>query len=110
MKILKKVYYLVSFVIYYLFKIIQSNIYLAYDILTPRMHTNPGFVWVTLKLNSNMGILIFSNLLSMTPGTLSVDLSSDRKKLLVHYLYNNENSMIINDINRIQDKISKLTR
>ena len=83
MKLFRQLYYLVSFVIYYLFKIVQSNIYIAYDILTPRMHTNPGFVWVPLKLDSDFGILLFSNLLSMTPGTLSVDLSGDKKKLLV---------------------------
>lgn len=108
-KILKKSYYFLSFVIYYLLKIVQSNIYIAYDILTPRMHTNPGFVWVSLKLNSSIGILIFSNLLSMTPGTLSVDLSSDKKKLLVHYLYNDEHNTIINDIDKIQDRIIRLT-
>lgn len=100
---------MVSFAIYYLFKVVQSNIYIAYDILTPRMHTNPGFIWVPLKLQSDFGILIFSNLLSMTPGTLTVDLSGDKKKLLVHFLYNNEKDEISFEINKIQDKILKLT-
>jgi multisubunit Na+/H+ antiporter MnhE subunit len=73
------------------------------------MHTNPGFIWVPLKLQSDFGILIFSNLLSMTPGTLTVDLSGDKKKLLVHFLYNNEKDEISFEINKIQDKILKLT-
>ena len=110
MRFIKSIYYLFSFVFFYLLKIIESNIYLAYDILTPRMHTNPGFIWVPVKLKSNIGILMFSNLLSMTPGTLSVDLSDDRKKLLVHYLYDNEQSVVFDEINKIQDKIMKLTQ
>ena len=109
MKIVSKAYLTVQFILFYLLKLVQSNIMIAYDILTPKMHTNPGFVWVGLKTNSDFGILLFSNLLSMTPGTLSVDISDDKQRLLVHYLYNDENNSILQEIDKIQNKIIKLT-
>lgn len=109
MKIVMKLYYIVAFFVYYLFKLIQANLYVAYDILTPRMRTNPGFIWVDLKINSDLGILLFSNLLSMTPGTLSVDISDDKTQLLVHYLYNNKDNTILNDIEKIQSRVRLLT-
>ena len=78
MRILFKAYSLITFILYYLFKLVQSNIYIAYDIVTPRMRTNPGFVWVPIRLKTKFGLLLFSNLLSMTPGTLSIDYSEKK--------------------------------
>ncbi len=86
----------------------QANIYIAYEILTPKINTNPGFVWISLKVDSDIGILLFSNLLSMTPGTLSVDVTPDRKKILVHCLYNNADGELVADIEEMQNKIIKL--
>jgi multisubunit Na+/H+ antiporter MnhE subunit len=64
---------------------------------------------VQLKTKSDLGILLYSNLLSMTPGTLSVDITEDKKHLLVHYLYNDKENSILNEIYSIQNKILKLT-
>ena len=94
---------------FYIFKLIQSNIYIAWDILTPRMRTNPGYIWVPVKLKSDFGLLLFSNLLSMTPGTLSIDYDKNKRALLVHYLYNNEKHSVENDIEAIQSRIKMIT-
>lgn len=109
MKIIKKTYQIIAFILYYLSKLVQSNIYIAYDILTPEMKTKPGLIWIPIKTKSNLGILLFSNLLSMTPGSLSIDISDDKKELLVHFLYNNDKNKIINDIEKIQSRIIELT-
>ncbi|TLX73014.1 hypothetical protein E9993_16250 [Labilibacter sediminis] len=109
MKALKKTYLILSFLVFYLVKMIQANLYIAYDILTPKMHTNPGFVWISIRVNSDLGILLLSNLLSMTPGTLSVDIDQDKKKLLVHYLYKTSEESVVADIEEMQNKIIQLT-
>lgn len=72
------------------------------------MHTNPGYLWVPLRTTSNFGLLLFSNLVSMTPGTLSIDVSADRKALFVHYLYDDKNKAL-EEIEKIQTRIIKLT-
>ncbi|MGQ1788147.1 MULTISPECIES: Na+/H+ antiporter subunit E [unclassified Saccharicrinis] len=109
MRALKKIYLFISFLMFYLLKLIQANIYIAYDILTPKMHTNPGFVWVPIKVSSDIGILLLCNLVSMTPGTLSVDIDRDKKKLLVHYLYKTLDSDVVAEIEEMQDRIIELT-
>ena len=109
MKLLKKIYYLVIFVGYYLIKLAQSNLFIAYDILTPKMHTKPAFMKVPLKLKTDTGLLLFSNLLSMTPGTLSIDYSQDKKILLVHVLYYSTEELMQKDFDGIQEKIRKIT-
>lgn len=109
MKLLKKIYYSIEFVGYYLFKLVQANLFIAYDILTPKMHINPAFMKVPVNLKTDAGLLLFSNLLSMTPGTLSIDVSKDKKTLLVHVLYYSSEELMQKDFNGMQNKIKRIT-
>lgn len=109
MKHLKRLYYIVEFIFYYLLKLTQANLFIAYDILTPKMHTKPAFMEVPLRLKTERGMLLFSNLLSMTPGTLSMDISKDKKKMLVHVLYYSSDELMQKDFDGIQEKIRRIT-
>ncbi len=109
MNLIKKAYYILEFVVFYLVKLVQANIYIAWDILTPKMHTKPAFMEVPVTLKSNLGLLLFSNLLSMTPGTLSMDITEDRKKLIIHVLYYSTDDIMLKDLMDIQDKIKRIT-
>lgn len=109
MKLLKKIYYSITFIGYYLVKLVQANMFIAYDILTPKMHTKPAFMEVPVHLKTDAGLLLFSNLLSMTPGTLSVDVSKDKKILVVHVLYYSTEELMQKDFNGMQQKIKRIT-
>lgn len=109
MKPIKKLIYSIDFIFFYLIKLVQSNLFIAYDILTPKMHMKPAFIEVPVKLKTNAGLLLFSNLLSMTPGTLSVDINRNRTKILVHVLYYSSDELMQKDFDRIQAKIIKMT-
>ncbi len=109
MKILKKIYFSIEFIVYYMVKLIQANLFIAYDILTPKMHTKPAFMEVPVNLNTDSGLLLFSNLLSMTPGTLSIDVSEDKKILYVHVLYYSSEELMQKDFNGMQQKIKRIT-
>jgi multisubunit Na+/H+ antiporter MnhE subunit len=107
MRLLVKIYFAVAFLFFYLVKLVQANFYIAWDILTPRMHTKPGILEIDVDIESSFGVLLFSNLLSMTPGTLSMDLSADKKKLLVHVLYNQNQEATLREIEEIKKRIKK---
>jgi multisubunit Na+/H+ antiporter MnhE subunit len=109
MKILIRIFRTLDFLLFYLIKLIRSNLFIAYDILTPRMRTNPGFLEVPVHLNTDLGLLLFSNLLSMTPGTLSIDIHPDRRTMLIHVLYLDSESAIRKEIQNIQDKIKTIS-
>jgi multicomponent K+:H+ antiporter subunit E len=69
-----------------LWDIVLSNIAVARLILGPESRMRPAFVWIPLDLVNPYGIAALAGIITMTPGTVSVDLSGDRRHLLVHFL------------------------
>jgi multicomponent K+:H+ antiporter subunit E len=70
-----------------LWDIVVSNVQVALRILGPEARLRPGFVWVPLAIRDPHGIATLAGIITMTPGTLSSDLSDDRRHLLVHALH-----------------------
>ncbi len=77
----------VLFIFYYLKELILSSLYIAYDIITPKNLMKPGIVEVPVDLKNDTAIIAFANLISMTPGSLTMDMSADKKKIYVHAMY-----------------------
>lgn len=67
-----------------LYDIVMSNIEVARRILGPESAIRPRFVWVPLDIRDPHGIAALAGIITMTPGTLSSDLTDDRRHLLVH--------------------------
>jgi len=70
-----------------LYDIVASAVTVALQILGPEERIRPGFVWVPLAIRDAYGTASLASIITMTPGTLSVDLSRDRRHLLVHALH-----------------------
>lgn len=108
MKVLKLIYYIPEFVLFYLSKLLQSNFQMAYVILSPRMDIKAGFIEYPINIKSSGGLLLLCNLISMTPGTLSADVDDKQEVLLVHVLSNSSNETILQEINNIERRIIRL--
>jgi multicomponent K+:H+ antiporter subunit E len=67
-----------------LIDIVRSNIVVARLILGPEQRIQPRFVWLPLRIRDPHGIVTLAGIITMTPGTLSADLSADRRHLLIH--------------------------
>lgn len=100
---------MLEFTGFYLVTLTKANFFIAYDILTPRMRMNPAFLEVPVKLESDFGLLLFSNLISMTPGTLSLDISEDKKIVWVHVLYHKTDDAMLEEFFEMQEKIKRIT-
>ncbi len=83
----KRIWAFLLFIPFYAYEMLISSAVLAYDILRPQKTFKHGIVAYKLDLKSDTAILAFINLISMTPGSLSVDLSPDRKTLYIHSMY-----------------------
>ncbi len=105
---MRKPFRIIGFIFYYLWKVIESNISIAMDILTPGFKMTPALVSVKLKSGKKGYLLAVSNLISMTPGTLSLDYMEEKNELLVHSMYCDDVGLFIRDIYRLQDRILKL--
>ncbi|UII30591.1 Na+/H+ antiporter subunit E [Fulvivirga ulvae] len=108
MKILVKVWHIVEFAFFYLHRFISSNIEVAYEILTPDFGMHPAIIEVPVIVKSDHEILALVNLITMTPGTLSLDISDDKEKLYVHAMYAEDKDKFISDIKKLERKIQKL--
>lgn len=76
----------VGLLLYFLKELLLSNAAVARSILRPVSSLAPGIVAVPLDLTSDTGITVLANLVTLTPGTLSLDVSPDRRTLYVHAL------------------------
>jgi multicomponent Na+:H+ antiporter subunit E len=72
---------------YFLVELLLSNLRVLWDVITPRHISRPGIVGVPLEACTDIEILLVANLVSLTPGTLSIDLSPDRRTLYVHVMF-----------------------
>jgi multicomponent Na+:H+ antiporter subunit E len=104
---LRKTFYAFQFIIYYLFQLIRSNIYIALITLSPRLNIKYGFIEVPLSLKSDFGLLLFSNLVSMTPGSLVTDIDNTRTMAKVHVIYTNSENEMYDEVQKMQQKIKQ---
>ena len=78
---------LVRFVGFYVIEVVRSNIRVAVDVVTPASRAEPGVVAVPLDASSDAEITLLANLITMTPGSLSIDVSDDRSVIYVHSMF-----------------------
>lgn len=83
----KKVGQILHFAGFYLWQMLLANLRVAYDVLTPRFHMRPGIVALPLDAKTDEEIMLLANLITLTPGSVSLDVSPDRKTLYVHVMY-----------------------
>ena len=79
-------YFLVCYLPIFIWECFKANIDVAYRILHPLMPINPGIVKVKTKLKSDTGLTFLANSITLTPGTLTVDIDRDKKVLYVHWI------------------------
>jgi multicomponent Na+:H+ antiporter subunit E len=77
----------VGFVLFFLKELAVSNLRVAWDVLTPHSRRRPGVVAVPLDLEGDGAITLLANVVTLTPGTLSLDVSPDRRTLYVHAMF-----------------------
>lgn len=82
-----KVPKVIAFLLYFIWELIKANLRVAYDIVTPQHHMRPAIIAVPLDVKTDFQITLLANLISLTPGTLSLDVSTNRRVLYVHTMY-----------------------
>ncbi|MDJ0853738.1 MAG: Na+/H+ antiporter subunit E [Desulfobacterales bacterium] len=72
---------------YFLYQLIVSNFRVMWEVITPRPSSRPGIIGIELAARTDMEIMLVANMISLTPGTLSLDISDDRRVLYVHFMF-----------------------
>jgi len=71
---------------FFLWELLLANLRVAATVVAPRGRLRPGILAVPLALRSDAAITLYANLITLTPGTLSLDVSPDRRTLYVHLI------------------------
>ncbi|MEZ5328754.1 MAG: Na+/H+ antiporter subunit E [Verrucomicrobiales bacterium] len=78
--------------------IFTANLQVAIWIIRPSHRLQPAFIHYELELRSPLAISVLANTISLTPGTVSCDLSSDQRFLLIHCLHVDDADELVRQI------------
>ncbi len=80
----KRIAYGIAYIPYLFAQIVKANLDVASRVVRRRIPIRPGIVAVTTRLRSPLGRAILANSITLTPGTLSVEIEGDR--LFIHWI------------------------
>ena len=87
-----------GFIVFFIKELIMANLKLAFDVLTPRHHMRPGIVAIPLDLKTDLEITILTTVITLTPGTLSLHVTDDRRTLYIHAMYIDDPDQLVRGI------------
>jgi len=105
---MRKIPQIVNFTLFYVWELIKSNMRVAYEVLTPYYTMKPGVIGLPLEEDSDAAITILANLITMTPGTLSLDVSNDRRMLFIHAMYIDDEEQLRRQLKDLERRVLEL--
>lgn len=101
----------ISFLFFFLYQMIIANLQVAYDVITPRYFFKPGIVKYKMDAKSDFEINLLSTFISLTPGTLILDISEDKKILYIHVMYLHDKQKFMTELkNNVERKLLEILR
>lgn len=101
---------LIWFLGYFLWQLAVANFDVARIILSPRLDLAPGIVRVPIRSKSDLEVTMLANLISLTPGTITIEVERDHSALFVHGLDIASPEAFRGDIGRLEDKLLRALR
>lgn len=99
----RRLWALITFAVFIVWEIIISNVKLAQIILQRQPKLAPAIVAVPLAVTSPLEITILASVITLTPGTLSIDLGKNESGERVLYVH----SMAIEDIDEFRHSLKE---
>ncbi|RDB43533.1 Na+/H+ antiporter subunit E [Halomonas sp. DQ26W] len=101
---------ILRFMGFFIKELVQANLRVGFDILTPPWHMKPGVIAMPLEARTELEITMVANLISLTPGTLSLDVSDDRKVLYIHAMFLDDEEELRRNIKEMECRALELFR
>lgn len=82
-----KIGQIVRIVTFFVWELLIANLRVATDVLRPGpLRMRPRVIAIPMEPKSDVALLMLGNMLSLTPGTLLLDVSDDRKTMFLHFI------------------------
>jgi multicomponent Na+:H+ antiporter subunit E len=95
---LRRVQRVANLLLFFVWELALANLRVAWDVVTPGHRMRPGVIAVPLEARTDVEITLLANMVSLTPGTLSLDVSDDRRVLYVHAMYLHDRDRLVRSI------------
>ena len=105
-----RLWHIVWFHVYLLWQIVRSSMVVGADILTPGSRMSAGFIEVPLRCRSRFEIMMMANMITLTPGTVTVGVHEASSTLWVHALYVSSPDELRAGIRAMEDRLLRATR
>ena len=100
-----------GFVLFFLKELLMANLRVAADVVTPTHYMRPRVLAVPIDARTDVEITALANLISLTPGTLSLDVSTDRRTLFIHAMYAADPDRVRREIKEgLERRLLRMTR
>ena len=100
----RRVWYWIKLIIMFHYELLMSSIQVLWDVITPTHRANPAFIEVPLDVKTDAGIFLVTNLITLTPGTLSIDVSPDRSTLTIHAMFADDPEAVCHELKSGMEK------
>ena len=91
-------------------EIVKTSLQVMWDIVTPGSASTPAFVEVPVRCRTDFEFTMLANLISLTPGTVTMAVRREPATLWVHGLYVEDRASFQRDIHVMEDRILAVTR
>jgi Multisubunit Na+/H+ antiporter, MnhE subunit len=93
----------IGFGFYVLYKLVEANVVLAWEIVTPRNTINTGVIAVPLRTESNTAMMVIANVITLTPGTMTIEVAGSPPVIYVNVLHLNDIERVRRDLLRLEE-------
>ena len=91
------------FALFFLYKLVEANIRLAWEIVTPKNSISTGVIAVPLHTESKVAMLVVSSVITLTPGTLTIEVLGSPPVLYVNVLHLHDIDRVRRDLQQIEE-------
>ena len=103
----QKVIKLIRFLFYFMTILTKANLQIAWEIITPGMHQTPRIVRYPIHDLNDVEITTLANCITLTPGTLVVDVSDDGHWLYIHCMYAQDRDQAIAKLRQLDERLRR---
>jgi multicomponent Na+:H+ antiporter subunit E len=82
----RKFPYYFTLVFVFIWELIKANVVVLSQVFRPKMNIKPGIVALPIDLETDVQIMLLANMITLTPGTISIEVSPDNSVIYVHAL------------------------
>jgi len=95
---------IIGFIFFFLWEMIRANIQVAYDVITPKFFMQPGIIKYRMNAKTDFEINMLSTMVALTPGTIVIDVSKDKKVIYIHVMYLKNKEKFIRQLKDVSER------